>query len=144
MILGLLAVPLLLLATWTASAVQHVVFWALPARAATVPNWVAATVGTQAMAALGAIALFLRMSEWTHGRPSLTLLLMVGGVAMALSWRWADQAEWDRLTGRISSPDDDVERTADAVHEVTARATLIGMAAGVAVGAVWFRSLPLI
>jgi len=142
MILGLIAVPLFLLSTWAARVVQHLAFGFVPAWAVSVPLWVALTVAMQAAASVGAVALFLAIAGWIDAEPTLWLLVLYAALALWLVWQQADEAEWDRRTGWIAAPDDTESRWLDSISEVTARAVLIGTAAGLAFAAVVFRSLP--
>ena len=141
MILGLIALPLFLVTTWAARVVQHVAFALVPPWAVSVPLWVALTVATQAAASIGVVAVLVGVAGWIDARPTLGLLVLYAVVALWIVWQWADQAEWDRQTGWIAAPDDSESRWLDAIREVTARAVLIGTAAGLGFSAVAFRTL---
>lgn len=144
MILGLLAVPLFLASTWAGRVVQHALFGLVPRWAVSIPLWVALTVAVQAAASLGAVALLLGLAEWVGARPTLVVLLLFAGLALWIVWQRADEAEWERQTGWASAPGDLESRWLEAVQEVTARAVLIGTAAGLGFAAVVFRSIVLV
>jgi hypothetical protein len=140
MILGLIAVPLFLLSTWAARVVQHLAFGFVPGWAVSVPLWVALTVAMQAAASVGAVALLLAAAGWLDAPPSAGLLLLLAALALWIVWQQADEAEWERQTGWIAAPDDVEGRWLDSMSEVTARAALIGTAAGLVFAAVVFSS----
>ena len=144
MILGLLALPLFLASTWAGRVVQHTLFGLMPGWAVSIQLWVALTVATQAAASLGAVALLLGIAVWLGAQPTLVVLALFAGVALWIVWQRADEAEWERQTGWASAPDDLESRWLEAVQEVTARAVLIGTAAGLAFAAVVFRSVALV
>ena len=139
---SLLAAPLFVAFTMGMTLLRNAASSAFPAHSISVPVWGGVVVATQAAATWANATSWIWLVGRLGERPSLTYLAMFAALGLWIVWHWADEAEWERVTGWIVSPSDEEMRWDEAVEEASTRALLIGTAAGFALSAVWLRFLP--